>query len=297
MFSFFKKTLKVSVITAGLLGLTTVTAFAVVGKDRTKTVVHEFHTGVLDAIDARIDDPTAMRAQLREMEQEYPKRIAQVRGDLAELQHEIRELEREREISARVVSLVDDDLSRMQDAFAEQTTSGEGLVQVRAVTLDDRVYSVDRARTRLTQMKHQRVMYANRAADAEHDLQYLQKQESRLEELLTKLEGERAEFQGQILGLARQIDAIARNDRLITLLEKRNRTIEECSRYEAVSLDQINGRLSHIKSRQEAELDVLANVEEEAAYEDLARMQIATEELEERHEDTLSEPFRLSSDF
>lgn len=294
MISFFKKTLKLSVITAGLLGLTTVTAFAVVGKDRTRTVVHEIQNGVIDAIDSRIDDPTAMRSQLREMEQEYPKRIAQVRGDLAELRNEIRELEREREISERVVTLVDNDLARMEDAFAEQAAPGEGLVQVRAVTIDDRVYSVDRARTRLTQMKQQRVMYANRAADAEHDVQYLLKQESRLEELLAKLEGERAEFQGQIMGLSRQIDAIARNDRLIDLLEKRNRTIEECSRYEAISLDQITGRLSHIKSRQEAELDLLANAEEEAAYEDLARMQIATEELEQRQHDSLNEGIRLS---
>ena len=41
---------------------------------------------------------------------------------------------------------------------------------------------------------------------------------------------------------------------LIKLLEKRNRTIDECSRYEAASLDQITGRLASIKSRQEAEM-------------------------------------------
>ena len=72
------------------------------------------------------------------------------------------------------------------------------------------------------------------------------------------------------------------NDRLITLLDRRNRTIDECSRYEAISLDQITGRLSEITSRQEAELDVLSNAEAATDYEDMARLELANEEYEVR---------------
>jgi hypothetical protein len=97
---------------------------------------------------------------------------------------------------------------------------------------------------------------------------------------LTQLENERAQFRTQMVGLGRQVDAIARNERLIALLERRNETIEECSRYEAVSLDQITGRLAEIKSRQEAELDLLARAEEQGDYEELARLQLASEALE-----------------
>jgi chromosome segregation ATPase len=281
MISFIAKTIKVGICTAALVGLAGVAAFAVVGKQRSNAVMHEMHGNLLEVIDGGIDDPTALRSQLREMEQEYPRRIAQVRSDLAEVSGEIRSLVREQAVSERVVSLADEDLERLEAQLAAQLSGGEAqLVAVKAVTLDDHVYTPSRARVRLTQIQNTRLAHANRAADAKHDMVYLRKQEGRLQGLMEKLETERAEFQTQILSLSRQIDSISRNDRLIKLLEKRNRTIDECSRYEAVSLDQITGRLAEIKHRQEAELDLLGNAEAEADYEDLARMQIATESIE-----------------
>jgi predicted RNase H-like nuclease (RuvC/YqgF family) len=296
MISFFAKTIKVGMCTVGLLGLAGVAAYAVAGKERTHAVMEEMHGQLLDAIDERIEDPAALRTQLRDMEKEYPKRIAQVNHDLAEIQAEISGLERELAISERVVALADEDLARMQPQLESQISpvadSGQG-IPVRAVRLDDHVYSPSRAKVRMNQIASTRVAYSNRAADAQHNLLYLQKQSARLEELLAKLEGERTEFQTQIMNLSREIDSIARNDRLIKLLDKRNRTINECSRYEAASLDQITGRLASIRSRQEAALDLLSNAEEESDYEDLARMQLATEKLETRNRTYLESPTDL----
>ena len=282
MFGFIKKTLRFGIITGFAVGLTGLAAFAALGERRTKAIVHDFHGSVIEKIDEQIDDPTALRSQLHEMEREYPERIAQVRGDLAELESEIRGLQREQAISERVVAMVDADLNQMEGALAAGDTGSNELTSVRAVQVDGRVLSTQRAQGKLHQMKEQRLVYANRAADAQHDLLYLEKQHGRLAQLLNKLETERAEFQTQILGLSRQIDAIARNDRLITLLDRRNRTIDECSRYEAISLDQITGRLSEITSRQEAELDVLSNAEAATDYEDMARLELANEEYEVR---------------
>ena len=199
MLSFLKKTIKVGICTAGLVGVSALAAFALVGKDRTSAVVHEIHGKVLESIDRSIDDPTALRAQLHEMEKEYPERIAQLRGDLAELQHEIRILEREQAISERVVELADGDLSRLETQLAAQVRGDAGveLIAVRAVKLDDHVYSMERAQVRLNQIRSTRIAYANRAADSKHDLVYLKKQEGRLHALLGKLEGERSEFQIQ----------------------------------------------------------------------------------------------------
>jgi hypothetical protein len=277
MFGFIKKTLKVTFISAILLGLAGVGAFAFMGEHRSHAVVHELRDNLLEAIDNNIADPQALRTQLREMEEEYPKRIALVRGDLAELQYEMRQLEKESTVSARVVALVDGDIEVLETRLAVQFQSGE--MRLASIVVDEHIYTPDRARIRLSQMRNTRLAHANRAADARHDLAYLEKQSGRLEELAIKLEAERVEFQAQILGLTRQIDAIARNDRLIGLLEKRNRTIEECSRYEAVSIDQITVRLEEIQHRQEAELDLLSSAERATDYEGLARMQIANEDL------------------
>ncbi|MAF66729.1 MAG: hypothetical protein CMJ84_13860 [Planctomycetes bacterium] len=145
------------------------------------------------------------------------------------------------------------------------------------MALGHKVVSVQRAATRVNQIRHTRVAYANRAADAGHDLTYLHEQANRLEELLGQLENERAQFQGQIWQLSRQVDAIARNDRLIGLLEKRNRTIEECSRFDCSSLDQMTARLAEVRSRQEAELDLLSSEQFRDDYEEMARYQLQAE--------------------
>ena len=277
MFSLLKKTFKTGLIAMLLVGGATAAAVAIAGPHRSKAIVHGIHSEVLSKIDASIQDPVALHSQLKEMEREYPARIAQVRGDLAELNEEIRQLVRDQEIAERVVELANADLSELQVKLAEAATQVEPASGRLAVVVRDSVMSVERASVRLTQIENTRLAYAGRAADADHDLKYLVQQKQRLEELMFQLETERAQFKTQLVGLSRQVDAIARNERLIDLLEKRNDTNEQCSRYEAVSLDQITGRLAAIKSRQEAELDLLSRDQQQENYEDLARLQIQTE--------------------
>lgn len=282
MFSFIKRFLKAGVIATVVLGTAAAAAVVVAGPDRAKAVFTQVQGKVMQSIDDSIDDPVALRTQLQEMEREYPKRIGQVRGDLAELNEQIRQLERDEAIAARVVELAEQDLVAMQEKVDAASSDELGRARLASVTIDNRVYTIDRAAARIQQIQNTRVAYANRASDADHDLKYLRQQAVRLDDLLIQLERERAEFRGQIVGLSRQVDAIARNERLIDLLEKRNRTIEECSRYEAISLDQISGRLAEIRSRQEAELDLLATSQSESNYEDLARMQLESERLEQK---------------
>lgn len=281
MFSFAKKFIKTGIIAGLLVGTATAAAIVIAGPDRTRAVVEEVHGHVLDSIDAKIDDPSAMRAQLREMEREYPKRIAQVRGDLSEITEQIRQLEREKAIATRVVEMADGDLAALETGLRESAGEPTEARFASSVTFHDRVLPYDRAVSRVQQIRTTRTSYANRASDAEHDLGYLRQQANRLEELLLSLENERAQFKAQIVALSRQVDAIARNDRLISLLDKRNRTIEECSRYEAVSLEQVTSRLAEIRSRQEAELDAIAQATPEGDYEERAKMQLAEEALSE----------------
>lgn len=283
MVSIFKGIFRTGLILTVVAGVVGGAAVLIAGPQRTKAVFHQMQDEVMTTIDKHIDDPTALRAQLQELEQEYPARISQVRKDLAELNEQVRQLERERSIAQRVVTLAEGDLAELEPKLAEmdaQRATNPSVRLASAVTFDNKVYSYDRAFAKAKQIKATRIAYANRAADAAHDLTYLVQQAGRLEELLVQLEGERAQFQSQIWQLARQVDAIARNERLIELLDKRNRTIEECSRYEVASLDQLTGRLAEIRAVQEAQLDMLANAQYQTDYEDVARMQMATESLE-----------------
>lgn len=279
MFGFIKGLFRVSVITLLGAGVVAGGLIYAAGPKRAKAMLHQVQTDIHSRIDRAIDDPAAMRAQLEDLEKDYPRRIGQVRGDLAELTEQIRQLEREKAICDRVVAMASSDLEGLEPELARAKTRAQNGESTRAilVSYNDQILSMDHAVRRQGQIRTTRIAYTNRAADAQHDLTYLYKQSDRLNQLLVQLEEERAQFQAQILQLSRQVDAIARNERLIELLEKRNKTIEECSRYDAVSLDNLTSRLSEIKSRQEAELDVLANTGRQVGYEDRARMEILEE--------------------
>ena len=59
--------------------------------------------------------------------------------------------------------------------------------------------------------------------------------------------------------LDRQIDAIERNDRLIEMTEQLQATVNSYDKYsKAVNLKQIQSRLTELRRKQEAQLDVLA---------------------------------------
>ena len=280
MFSIIKTSLKFVSITALLAGLAAGGTMLVAGPHRAKAIFDQGKDYVCDTIDKQIDETTALRAQLTELEREYPRKIAEVRGELAVIGEQVRMLEREHRISARVVSMAERDLEELEPLLAEAEAARveHGATQLVSVRFDDRVWEFDRALARAHQIRQTAAMFAGRGADADHDLNYLLQQATQFEELLLQLTTEHARFQTQLQQLERQVDSIARNDRLIEIVEARQRTFDECSRYEIVSLDQITQRLAQIRSRQVAELDVLANQGKAMDYEEMARYELQAEE-------------------
>ncbi len=280
MFSIIKTSLKFVSITALLAGLAAGGTMLVAGPDRAKAIFDQGKDYVCDTIDRQIDETTALRAQLTELERGYPRKIAEVRGELAEIGEQVRMLDREHRISARVVSMAERDLEELEPLLAEAEAARveHGATQLVSVRFDDRVWEYDRALARAHQIRQTAAMFAGRGADADHDLNYLLQQATQFEELLLQLTTEHARFQTQLQQLERQVDSIARNDRLIEIVEARQRTFDECSRYEIVSLDQITQRLAQIRSRQVAELDVLANQGKAMDYEEMARFELQVEE-------------------
>lgn len=259
-----KKLLRTAVVGTVVTGAAVGATVLVAGPERSAAIFEEVRESVVRKIDANIEDPVAVRAQLRGLEREYPERISELRGDLAELQEQIRQLEREQKISERVVELARADIDTLgTDTMLASYRDGD--VVGRRGTVQRR------------QLEQTCAVYANRAADASHDLTYLRQQESRMLELLAQLEAEYAQFQAQLWQLERQVDAIARNERLIDLMEDRQKTIDQLSRFEVASVDHVVSRLAEVRSRQEAELELLASDRRRTDYEGLARMQLDDE--------------------
>ena len=83
---------------------------------RARALMHQAHQTVSNKIDRVIDDPVALRAQLRELEMKYPQRIASVRSDLAEVTAQVSELEHEMQVASKVVELAAADLEVGEEA-------------------------------------------------------------------------------------------------------------------------------------------------------------------------------------
>jgi chromosome segregation ATPase len=266
-----KTLVRTGVITALVGGA----AVAVAGPDRIGAIFGQTRDSIRAAIDDHIEDPVALRAQIKQLESQYPAKIAEVRSDLAEVQDQISQLEREMAVAQKVVELTSSDLASLDDtldrAHAARTANPGAIVRV---SFDARPMDMDDAFARRGQIEQTRDLYAQRAVDLDTDLGYLREQEGQLAELLTKLETERAEFGAKLFQLDAQIDTIARNERMIGMMEQRQATIDEHSRYQAHSLDQLTRRLSTIRSEQRSRIEAITTRERGSNYEDQAEFLI-----------------------
>jgi len=248
---------------------------ALVGHDRIGAALSQARADLNGRIDAEIDDAVALRAKLADLESTLPKRIAEVRSDLEQTDDQIERLEQDLAISRRVVTLADRDLGELDSLLARaeraHTEPGAGIVRVR---FQDRVLSEREAFERARSIERLRELHASRTGDIEGELGYLRDQRSRLGELLDEMETEHAALQNELWQLDRQIDAIERNERLITTIEKRERRIDEHARYQSASLDEYRRTLASVRSKQEATLERLAGSRDARRYEDRARLSI-----------------------
>ncbi len=260
-------------------GLATGTAVLIAGPDRVEALFTQTQHAITDRIDRVIDDPVALRAQLRELEQKYPQRIGEVRGELVDVREQIARLDRERGVAERVVDLARADLASLQgmldQAEAARSESPSRMIYVRYE--GDRL-PLEEAYAEATKVTTTVNAYQGRVEMTERNLVFLREQEERLADLLTKLETERAQLQSQLWQLEGEIEMIARNDKLIDMTEARQRAISEFETYEAVSLDQVVSKINKIRAEQESRLDSLAAREGSTDYEERARLMLEAEE-------------------
>lgn len=273
----FGKTIVRGVVITALAGGVLV---AVAGPQRVGYMIHQTQANVIGVIDDNIEDPIMLRAQIKNLESQYPQKIAEVRSDLTEVQTQITQLDRELQVATKVVVLASSDLETVsgqltQARYTQESNPGA----IVRVSLNNRPVDLDDAYAKRNQIQNTRDMYASRATDLQTDLGYLQDQEEQLAGLLERLESERSEFQAKLFQLDAQIDTIARNDRLIDMMEDRQDTIDAHSNFQANSLDQLNGRLSSIRTEQRARLESIANRDNDKNYIDEAEFLVDQEGL------------------
>ena len=259
-----------------IAGLAVGGATLIAGPHRMSALATQAKTTFVNHIDHHIGNPAAMRQQLRELEAQYPQRISEVRAQLTEIHEQTAELRRDQAVSERVVELAMDDHTELSDliARAETAVTEYGSARLVRISFDDRTFDLDEAYTRANTIDETIKLYESRGQDIATDLSSLESDAEILTSLLAKLETEQAEFQAQIAQLDAKIDAIARKEKMADMMEERQSRIDELSRYEVASLDQLKGKLA----RQHAELDArIASAtqrDRRESYEDRARFDV-----------------------
>lgn len=280
---------KALVRTAVITGLVGGAAVVIAGPDRVGALVCQARGAINNTIDSAIGDPVALRAQIRSLSAQYPEKIAEVRADLAELRQQISQVKQDQELSERVVALADNDLSQMQGLLARAENAQTDGAIVRVVFNNEPV-NLEDAYAKATRMQQVKEAHEIRLHDGERNLMKMGEQEQRLTELLGQLETEQVSFQSQLWQLECEIDSIARNERMISTMERRKDSIDRHSRYNAGSLEQLNARFAEIRAKQEARIESLGSTRSMTNYENRAKIELDARGFKDRKTEVRIKP-------
>ena len=291
MFSFSRCVLRWGLIGAAGLG----TLAFIVGPDRLAAGFDQIRSQAGSIADDFVDDPVALRRQLSGLAEKYPDRIAEVRAEIGEVERQISKLQQDHEIAHRVVSMTTSDLAELRVALGQaEVDSVAGRSPV--IKVSGRAFDIEGARQEARRIHGIRATYQDREATDQAQLEFLNTQKERLAEILGKLEEEHGRYQAKLWQLDQQIDAIARNDRLIEMTKEQQSILAEYDKFSEVgSLDQLEAKLAELKTIQEAQLQTLAHRSGHDDYEAAARDALRSDDWDLDEEFFPSEPLEEKS--
>ncbi|MCI0365473.1 MAG: hypothetical protein L0Y44_14945 [Phycisphaerales bacterium] len=260
----------------GALGLGAVTLL--VGTDRVSGCISMIRGKAQTVVDNFVDDPVALRRQLQDLADQYPDRILEVRKEIAQVEHQLGEFEHASEIAKRVVADTTSDLGKLKTLVARAEESARTEARPVAIRFEGVKFDIDEAYTEARRINTVRGTYQDRLAHDQQQINFLTQQKQRLGEILEKLETEHNTFMAQLWQLDRQIDAIARNERLIEMTEEQQATLASYEKFGKIgSLKQLEGKLAELRAVQEAQLEALNKRGINMDYENKAQYDLSTE--------------------
>ncbi len=233
-------------------------ATLLIGPERMAAGLAHVRVTAQSIVDGASDDPMVLRRQLADLAEEYPQRIAEVQGEIAEVNHQISQFVHDTEVAARVVAMTTEDLGELKTLItkAREVTGRPVFVRFEGVR-----FGIDQAYGEARRIQNVRVTYGDRVACNRQQLKVLNQQKARLYEIQSKLEDEYSTFETQMWQLDRQIDAIERNARLIAMTEQLQATLAGYDHWGKLdNLKQLQAKMAELQAIQDAQLDTLAKV-------------------------------------
>jgi hypothetical protein len=242
-----------------------------VGPQRVMACIDQLREEANNVVEQLVDDPVALRRQLDDLASQYPKRIAEVRGEIARLDLQLEQFDRDERIAIRVIELTTVDLGVLRD-LVEDAQATTGVRGTQSIRFEGVRYNLDGAYTEGRRIRTVRANYEDRLASDRRQIELMGEQKSRLGSILEKIEHEHETYRAQLWQLDREIDAIERNDSIIAMVEQQQETLSGFDRFgSAGNLDQVRARLAEIRTVQESTILALTDVGTGADYETRAR--------------------------
>ncbi len=249
-----------------------------IGPDRVGAAFDQLRSKARNAADNLIDDPVALRRQLQSLSEQYPTRIGQVRGELAEVERQIRQLEQDSDVAKRVVSMANEDLNKLRVALASGDSASGRLITLRESQMTNKKDASEVAKEEARRINNVRLSYQDRFAANKQQLEFLGQQKERLTTILGRLETEYSDFETKMAVLDRQIDSIERNERLIDMTKEQQSLLADYDKFgEVGNLGQLEAKLAELRTVQEAQLEALAKAGVPSDYEQRAKAEMADE--------------------
>ena len=259
-------------------------ATLLIGPERVAAGLAHVRATAQSFVDTATDNPAVLRRQLVALAEEYPQRIAEVRGEIAEVNHQIAQFDRDTEVAARVVAMTTEDLGELKTLITRaQDVEGRPVF----VRFEGVRFGMNQAYDEARRIQNVRTSYSDRLACNQQQLAVLDQQQARLVEILVKLEDEYGTFETQMWQLDRQIDAIERNSRLIHMTEQLHATLEGYDHWGKLdNLKQLQAKMAELQAIQDAQLQTLAKGGLRDGYEKRAKY-----ELDAGNEPVVEDPF------
>jgi hypothetical protein len=243
-----------------------------VGPQRVMACLDQLRQEANSVVENLVKDPVALRRQLDDLAKQYPARIAEVSGEVARLELQLEQFQRDEKIAIRVVELTTTDLDVLRNLVDEAESMSVIEGDRVSIRFEGVRYDLESAYCEGRRIRTVRTNYEDRLASDRRQIDLLNEQNARLKELLEKIEHEHETYRAQLWRLDREIDAIERNDHIIAMVEQQQETLSGFDRLGGASnLDQVRARLAEIRTVQESTILALTDSDTGSDYETRAR--------------------------
>ncbi len=261
-----------------------------VGPQRVMACIDQLRQEANSVVENLVDDPVALRRQLDDLARQYPARIADIRGEVARLEQQLEQFQRDEKIAIRVIELTTVDLDVLRNLVDEAEAMSPMEDSRTSIRFEGVRYDLESAYSEGRRIRAVRANYEDRLASDRRQLGLLHEQQSRLDDLLEKIEQEHETYRAQLWQLDREIDAIERNDHIIAMVEKQQKTLSGFGRFGGVgTLDQVRAKLAEIRTVQESTIIALTDNETGSDYETRARYDTSDQLFENPFTQTVEE--------